>query len=124
MMVRRDVAKVTKGFDETFFMYCEELDWCRRIHEAGWAIYTIPQAEIVHFGGESTGQVASRSVVNLWESRAKFYRRYYGKLVNKLASVIVRFGMRLRIRNTAEPELVQAYQQVIAIWTPEALRDQ
>ena len=51
MLVRRDVAQETGGFDEIFFMYCEELDWCRRIHMAGWEIYTVPAAEVVHYGG-------------------------------------------------------------------------
>ena len=116
MLVRSDVAQATKGFDKAFFMYCEELDWCRRIHEAGWEIYTVPKAEIVHFGGESTGQVAARSVVDLWESRARFYRRYYGKLTNKIASWIVVWGMQRRIRSTVEPELQQAYEKVMSIW--------
>ncbi len=119
MLVRNDVAKATGGFDQTFFMYCEELDWCRRIHAAGWEIYTVPAAEIVHYGGESTGQVAARSIVDLWQSRAIFYRRHYGRFVNRLASWIVRIGMRLRIKKTVEPELVQAYQKVVSIWTSE-----
>ncbi|MFT5193449.1 MAG: N-acetylglucosaminyl-diphospho-decaprenol L-rhamnosyltransferase [Cellvibrionaceae bacterium] len=117
MLVRRDVAQETGGFDEMFFMYCEELDWCRRIHAAGWDIYTVPAAEIVHYGGESTRQVPARSIVNLWESRARFYQRHYGVLVNKIASYIVCKGMKLRIRNTAEPEFVQAYQEVVSIWS-------
>ncbi|MEM8862408.1 MAG: glycosyltransferase family 2 protein [Chloroflexota bacterium] len=117
MLVRRDVAEQTGGFDESFFMYCEELDWCRRIHKAGWDIYTVPAAEIVHYGGESTGQVAARSVVNLWESRARFYRRHHNKWVNKVATMIVLRGMEMRIRKTAEPDLVQAYKQVKAIWS-------
>lgn len=116
MLVRRDVAEQTGGFDETFFMYCEELDWCQRIHKAGWHIYTVPAAEIVHYGGESTGQVAARSIVNLWESRARFYRRHHNFWINKIATIIVLRGMESRIRKTAEPELVQAYKQVKAIW--------
>ncbi len=117
MLVRRDVAEATNGFDQAFFMYCEELDWCRRIHEAGWKIYTVPSAEIVHFGGESTGQVAARSVINLWESRARFYKRYYGRMINKMASWIVLAGMKRRIKQTVEPELVQAYKRVMSIWS-------
>lgn len=117
MLVRRDVAQSTGGFDEIFFMYCEELDWCRRIHAAGWEIYTVPAAEIVHYGGESTAQVPARSVVDLWESRAKFYRRHHGTLTNKIATYIVRWGMQLRIRKTVEPEMIQAYQKVVSIWS-------
>ncbi|MFK7804065.1 MAG: glycosyltransferase family 2 protein [Anaerolineae bacterium] len=120
MLVRRDVAQQTGGFDEIFFMYCEELDWCRRIHAAGWEIYTVPAAEIVHYGGESTAQVPARSVVNLWESRAKFYQRHHSALANKIAGYIVRWGMQLQIRKTSDPEMVAAYQKVVLIWSNPA----
>ena len=42
MMVRADVAESTHGFDESFHMYCEEIDWSWRVREAGWEIYTVP----------------------------------------------------------------------------------
>ena len=80
MMVRRDVAEVTGGFDESFHMYCEEVDWCWRIRKAGWSIYTVPAAEIIHYGGESTRQVPARSVLDLWRSRAQLYAKHHGRL--------------------------------------------
>lgn len=116
MMVRRDVAEKTGGFDESFFMYCEELDWCMRIRKAGWHIYTVPTAEVVHYGGESTKQVAARSLVNLWDSRAKFYRRHHGPLTNAIARQLVSWAMMRKVRQTKEPDLQQAYQQITAIW--------
>lgn len=116
MMVRRDVAEATGGFDEEFFMYCEELDWCWRIHEAGWQIYAVPSAEIVHYGGESTKQVAARSVINLWQSRAKFYKRHYGRWRNAAARMIVEIGMKRKVAQTQEPTLQEAYQEVVSLW--------
>ncbi len=116
MMVRRDVAEKTGGFDESFFMYCEELDWCMRIRKAGWHIYTVPTAEVVHYGGESTKQVAARSLVNLWDSRAKFYRRHHGPLTNAIARQLVGWAMMRKVRQTQEPDLRQAYQQITTIW--------
>ncbi|NJN54017.1 MAG: hypothetical protein HC804_04215 [Anaerolineae bacterium] len=64
MLVRAEVAEATKGFDENYHMYCEEIDWSWRVKAAGWKIYTVPTAEIVHYGGESTRQVPARSLVN------------------------------------------------------------
>lgn len=116
MMVRRDVAEVTKGFDEEFFLYCEELDWCWRIRQAGWEIYTVPAAEVVHFGGESTSQIKAKSLVDLWTSREQFYRRHYGRLTNSLARLIVQTGMKKKAAQAAEPSLAHAYQQIISIW--------
>ena len=116
MMVRRDVAEATGGFDEDFFMYCEELDWCWRIHKAGWQIYTVPEAEIVHYGGESTKQVAARSVINLWQSRAQFYDRHYGTWTNLVAKKVVVMGMKRKLLAAEEPALRDAYEEVVAIW--------
>jgi GT2 family glycosyltransferase len=116
MMVRRDVAEATGGFDEDFFMYCEELDWCWRIREAGWQIYTVPAAEIVHYGGESTKQVAARSVINLWDSRAKFYKRHHSWWRNAIARRLVAMGMKRKLAQTTEPSLQQAYQKVVTLW--------
>ncbi len=116
MLVRRDVAGATGGFDEAFFHVLQELDWCWRIHQAGWQIYTVPSAEIVHYGGESTKQAAARSVINLWESRARFYRRHYGRWRNTLARHIVKMGMKRKLAQTSEPTLQQAYQEVVSLW--------
>jgi GT2 family glycosyltransferase len=44
MMVRRSVAEATRGFDESYYMYCEEIDWSWRIRKAGWGICAVPQA--------------------------------------------------------------------------------
>jgi len=116
MMVRRDVAEATGGFDESFHMYCEEIDWCWRIRRAGWDIYTVPQAEVVHYSGVSTRQVPAKSIVDLWGSRAQLYRRHHGRVKNALARSIVKKGLGRKARRTDSPELKQAYQQAAAIW--------
>jgi asparagine synthase (glutamine-hydrolysing) len=48
MLVRRAVFEQTGGFDERLFMYGEDMEWCRRIRDAGWRIRYFPGAEIVH----------------------------------------------------------------------------
>jgi GT2 family glycosyltransferase len=116
MLVRRDVAEATGGFDESFHMYCEEIDWCWRIHNAGWTIFTVPKAEVVHFGGESTRQIPSRSVVDLWSSRAKLYRRHHGKLKLLLAKKIVLNSLGRRAKKSNDNELMQAYLEAAESW--------
>lgn len=116
MMVRRDVAEATGGFDESFYMYCEEIDWCWRIRQAGWKIYTVPTAEIIHYGGGSTGQIAAQSMINLWTSRARFYQRHYGRVPNAIARHLVARGMRRKMAQTDDPHLRNAYHQIISVW--------
>lgn len=119
MMVRRDVAEATGGFDETFHMYCEEIDWSWRIREAGWAIYTVPSAEVVHFGGESTKQIPARSVVNLWGSRAQLYQKHYGPLKRRLAARLATLGLRRHAAASIDPSLKEAYLHAAALWSSQ-----
>jgi N-acetylglucosaminyl-diphospho-decaprenol L-rhamnosyltransferase len=116
MMVRADVAESTHGFDESFHMYCEEIDWSWRIQAAGWRIYAVPAAEIVHYGGESTRQVPAQSVINLWQSRAQLYREMYGRFKLTIARKMVQFAMRRRAKKATDPQMQQAYETIIQIW--------
>lgn len=53
LMVKREVINLTGGFSEDFFMYYEETDLCARIKKAGWEIYNVPSAQIIHLIGAS-----------------------------------------------------------------------
>jgi GT2 family glycosyltransferase len=95
-MLRREVILQTGMFDEQFFMYCEEIDWQRRIQRVGWNGYCVPAAQVTHLGGQSTGLVRPRSFVNLWTSRLRLYAKHYGALKLNVARWLVRAGMRRR----------------------------
>lgn len=116
MLVRAAVAEATNGFDESFHMYCEEIDWSWRVRESGWKVYTVPAAEVVHYGGESTRQIPAQSVIHLWRSRARLYERHHKPLVRLIASWLVKLGMRKKAVKATDPELKQAYLEVIRIW--------
>ncbi len=53
ILVRKEAMDEVGLLDEDYFMYGEDIDWCYRIHRAGWKIFYIPDTEIVHFRGES-----------------------------------------------------------------------
>ncbi len=120
MMLRREVIEQTGLFDERYFMYCEEIDWSKRIRQAGWEIYCVPTAKVIHLAGQSTRQVRPQSVVNLWRSRFRLFDQHYSIPRRILARAIVRLGMRRQIklarRGELEPEerdaLIDAYQTV------------
>jgi N-acetylglucosaminyl-diphospho-decaprenol L-rhamnosyltransferase len=97
MMLRREVIEQTGLFDETYFMYCEEIDWSMRIRRAGWEIYTVPQAHVMHLAGQSTKQIRAESIVNLWRSRWLLFKRYYSPLKRLLARQLIRRGMQHQI---------------------------
>ncbi len=81
IMARREVLDQVGGFDEGFFMYSEELDWCRRAKDAGWKIVYLPTAAIIHHEGKSSGQVVAARNIHFFTSRVRYAEKYHGKAV-------------------------------------------
>lgn len=125
MMLRREVIQETGMFDEQFFMYAEEVDWQRRIHKAGWNIYCVPTAHVVHLAGQSARIVRQRSIENLWASRLLLFKKHYPLPMRWIAYLMVRWGMlskideaeRLAAHGKISPSereaMISAYQAVI-----------
>jgi N-acetylglucosaminyl-diphospho-decaprenol L-rhamnosyltransferase len=56
LLVRPEAVEAVGGFDERYFMFSEETDWCYRFRQAGWKTWFFPGAEAVHVGGATTTQ--------------------------------------------------------------------
>jgi GT2 family glycosyltransferase len=93
MMLRREVIIQTGLFDEGYHMYVEEIDWCMRIRRAGWTIYCVPSAVVVHHAGQSTRQVRDEMFVALWRSRFRLFGKHYGGAFRWAARRLVRLGL-------------------------------
>jgi hypothetical protein len=79
LLVRREVYEQVGGLDEGFFMYSEELDWCRRIKEAGWQIVYLPAASVIHHEGKSSGQVVPARHIHFQSSKVRYFRKHHGR---------------------------------------------
>jgi N-acetylglucosaminyl-diphospho-decaprenol L-rhamnosyltransferase len=112
MMLRPEVIEQTGMFDERYFMYCEEIDWAWRIHDANWEVWCVPTAHITHLAGQSTAQVRPRSVIDLWTSRLLLAQKHYPRWKLLLARWLIAFGMGRKMRRTQTPALREAYRQV------------
>lgn len=55
MLVRREAGEEVGWWDEDFFFYGEDLDFCYKLKEKGWKIYFVPEFEILHYKGVSGG---------------------------------------------------------------------
>jgi hypothetical protein len=93
MLLRPEVIAQVGGFDEGYFMYSEEIAWCWRIRAAGWAIWQVPQAYVIHVGGASTRQFRWKMLVALYRSRARFADTHYTPAARLAHRVVVRTGM-------------------------------
>lgn len=78
LMVRREVLEQIGGFDEGYFMYSEELDWCRRAKGAGWQIVYLPAAQIIHYEGKSSEQVVAARHIRFQTSKVRYFRKFHG----------------------------------------------
>lgn len=77
LVIRRDAFLDLGGFDTSFFMGHEEVDFCYRLLAAGWQTHFTPCATIVHFGGASTQQQRSEMLVQFYLSLIQFYKKHY-----------------------------------------------
>lgn len=96
MMVRGVAIQQVGGLDDGFFMYCEEMDWCLRLAEAGWPTYAVPTAQVIHYEGQSSRQVRWPAYERLWRSRFRFYAKHeqrYPLAYRRFLRLFVRSGL-------------------------------
>jgi hypothetical protein len=93
LLVRRETSEQVGWLDDRYFMYCEEIDWCIRIKRAGWQIWCVPEAEIVHYEARSTRQFRDAMFVELWRSRFRLFDEHYSPAFRWAARWIVRVGL-------------------------------
>ncbi len=80
MLIRRAVIEQIGFFDEGFFAYQEDSDFCFRARQAGWKIIYNPQAQITHFGGMGgSGSQPMRGIYEWHRSFFRYYRKHMAK---------------------------------------------
>jgi N-acetylglucosaminyl-diphospho-decaprenol L-rhamnosyltransferase len=89
ILLRRQALDELGGLDDGFFMYCEDIDLCRRLQDAGWDVRFEPSAEVRHEGGASAPRASLLPV--LAASRI----RYAEKHRSRLAALAERIGIAL-----------------------------
>ena len=78
LMIRRDVFDAVGLLDEAYFMYYEEVDFCRRALRAGWPCWYVPSSRVVHLVGQVSGVTDPREITSRRRPRYWFQaRRYY-----------------------------------------------
>ncbi|HEY7381909.1 MAG TPA: glycosyltransferase family 2 protein [Gaiella sp.] len=95
MLLRRDALAEVGPFDEEFFLFSEETDWCRRAHDAGWEIVFTPAARCVHVSGASHGGRMFRENVR---SHLRYLAKHDGAEAAERGRRLLRAGLVLRGR--------------------------
>jgi len=96
MLLRREAFEMVGGFDPTYFMYCEDMDLCRRLGEAGWESVYVPSAVITHQGGHATSRSAGPMLREHHRALFRYLSRQYAGPAYAPVRGIVGLGLLLR----------------------------
>jgi hypothetical protein len=124
LLVRRQAYEQVGGLDEDFFMYSEEMDWCRRIKDAGWLVVYLPTATVVHHEGRSSEQVIPARHIHFQSSKVRYFRKHHGSfqaevlrwfLLSTYVYQLGREGLKWLVghKRPLRAERVRAYRQVL-----------
>lgn len=94
-LLRHKTALEVGYFDEDYFMYTEEVDYCYRLKELGWKVYFLPKWEIIHLGGAS-GK-GSSYVIDEYKGVKLFYKKHYPKWQYPILRLFLKIGALGRI---------------------------
>lgn len=97
MFVRMTAMHDVGGLDVRYFMYSEEVDWCRRFWDAGWQVWYAPGISVTHVGGGSSKRDNTARRVALYRSRIGFRRRLGGPASSATLWLLILIGLALRI---------------------------
>lgn len=110
MLIRREVIERIGYLDERFFAYQEDADFCFRVRQAGWQVFYVPTAQIIHFAGQGGSHVTPyRSIIEWHKSYFRYFRKnlardyfflfnwlYYLLMLTKLAASLLENFFRSR----------------------------
>ncbi|MGJ3241262.1 MAG: glycosyltransferase family 2 protein [Anaerolineae bacterium] len=124
LMTRREIYQSVGGLDEGYIMYSEELDWCKRIKDAGWRAIYLGTEQIVHHGGKSTDQIGAQKHVWFQQSKLRYFRKHHGMLFAMILRLFLLFGYVWQLviealkgvighKRSLRQERVQIYWQVL-----------
>ena len=97
MLVRREAAVKVGLFDEQFFMYCEDMDWCTRMRKAGFGVYYLSEASVKHKQKGSSENVLGQMTVEQSRSVLRFMHKEYGFTKALLANILLGLFFAVRL---------------------------
>ncbi|RJR25691.1 glycosyltransferase family 2 protein [Candidatus Microgenomates bacterium] len=94
MLVSKEIVNEVGMLDERYFMYFEDLDFCRRARKAGYKIYYLPSSKIIHEHGASGKKLAEPK--DQWRRLVPSSKIYHGSLNHFLITFIILSGQKIR----------------------------
>ena len=92
LLARKDALDSVGGFDESFFLYEEDVDLCLRLRRAGWTVVFTPAAAVVHHLGRSMQTDPARVRLEYHRSHLRYYRKHNGALLSAALRAFIGAG--------------------------------
>jgi len=96
MLIRRRALEAVGDLDERFFLMYEDVDWCRRLRDAGFRSVFWPGARITHLGGQSWRQDPIATYANTHASAVLYFEKHHPRAVGAVR-LVSRLGMEMKI---------------------------
>jgi hypothetical protein len=96
LLVRREAIEQAGPWDESYFMYCEDVDLCYRLKQTGWDRYYVPEATITHRIGGSSDWAQGAMIRQHHGSMLRFYFKHYAHGIGLLLAPLAVLGVGLR----------------------------
>lgn len=97
MMFKRKVYEKIGGLDEDFFMYGEDLDFCKRVLDIGWRTFYVSDAEIIHLYGSSSAKRKMKSLINFYNAMWIYYKKHFYSKNNIVFNIVIWTGIKIRL---------------------------
>ncbi len=101
LMIRRETMCSAGGFDASFWMYGEELEWCYRVRQHGWHVEYVESALVTHHEGASTNQDRSGSRLEFDRGRLRAHRRIHGTHWTSVVTALLRLNYGVQLTRDA-----------------------
>jgi GT2 family glycosyltransferase len=96
LLARAEAVRQVGLLDENIVIYFEDGDWCFRMLQAGWKVVFYPEAEIIHFHGQTRKQYLARDLFIIYQSKLYFFRKHYGRGAQVLVRLLTFVEVALR----------------------------
>lgn len=78
-LLRREALAKVGLLDERFFIYAEDIDWCKRFNMAGWDIVYYPDAKVIHYGGGSSSNAPIAFYIEMQRAYLQYWQKHYNR---------------------------------------------
>jgi GT2 family glycosyltransferase len=79
-LVRREALAEVGLLDESFFIYGEDMDWCKRFWTHRWELLFVPEAQAVHYGGASSSNAPVRFYIEMQRADLQYWKKHHSRL--------------------------------------------